>query len=183
MTSPSKNPPRRPRPIAEGEREAAVTRLQQAYAEGHITHEEMELRLHELLTAGTRGDLARVLDTLPEEEPGPTSVISAATGRIRRGGAWTVPRTLRIESAMGRVRLDLSRAVIEHPVIDIELSLGTGGAAITVPRDAVVDIEGLTTGWKTTLYRPRHPARPGGPTIRFSGAIGFGRVRIRHAWR
>jgi hypothetical protein len=81
------------------------------------------------------------------------------------------------------VRLDLSRAVIEHPVIDIELRLGTGGARITVPRDAIVDVEDLRTGWKAPLYTTRRRSRPGGPTIRISGTLGLGRLKIRHARR
>lgn len=81
------------------------------------------------------------------------------------------------------MRLDLSRAVIEHPVVDIELRLGTGGAGITVPRDAVVDVEGLSTGWKDLRYKVPRRSRPGGPTIRISGAMGYGRLKIRHARR
>jgi len=83
----------------------------------------------------------------------------------------------------GRVHLDLSRAVIAHPAVGIELQLGTGRAKITVPRDAVVDFEELRTGWKDTRYRPRQPSGPGGPTIRISGAMGYGRLKIRHARR
>jgi hypothetical protein len=94
-----------------------------------------------------------------------------------------VPRTLRVESALGRVRLDLSRAVIEHPVVDIVLNVGTGRASITVPHDAVVDIDGVQNGMKDSVYRP--PRRPvsGGPTIRISGVMGFGRLTVRHARR
>jgi hypothetical protein len=101
-----------------------------------------------------------------------------------RRGVWRVPRILKVESAFGRLRLDLSRAVIEHPVVDIELQLGTGRAKIKVPRDAVVDFEGLQTGWKDSRYKPRRRS-PGadGPTIRISGAMGFGRLTIRHARR
>jgi hypothetical protein len=109
-------------------------------------------------------------------------MISEDDRRIRRRGAWRVPRFLKVESAFGRVRLDLSRAVIEHPVIDIELHLGTGRATITVPRDATVDVEGLRTVWKDPRYKPRGP-RTGAPKIRISGAMGFGRLRIRHARR
>jgi hypothetical protein len=86
-------------------------------------------------------------------------------------------------SAFGKVRLDLSRAIIEHPVVDIELQIGTGGARITVPRDAVVDVEGLRTEWKDLRYKAPRRSRPGGPEIRISGIMGFGRLKIRHAWR
>jgi hypothetical protein len=169
--------------IGDDDRDTAVQRLKDAYAEGHISHEEMDERLHQVLTARTRGELAPALASLPEEKAGTKSTIAAATGRIRRRGAWRVPRTLTVESALGKVHLDLSRAVIEHPVVDIELRLGTGRAKITVPRDATVDVEGLRTVWKDTLYKTRRRSRPGGPTIRISGAMGLGRLKIRHARR
>ncbi|TDO44251.1 uncharacterized protein DUF1707 [Kribbella sp. VKM Ac-2527] len=171
--------------ISEDDRDAAVRRLQEAYVEGHVSHEEMDEHLHQVLTAKTHSQLASALASLPAESPGTTSTIAAASGRIQRRGAWRVPRTVKVESAFGRVQLDLSRAIIEHPVVDIELQLGTGRAKITVPRDAIVDFEDLRTGWKPTLYKPsRHAGSgSGGPTIRISGAIGFGRLKIRHARR
>jgi hypothetical protein len=140
-------------------------------------------RLQQALTASSRGELVAALTALPEERPAGTATIAAAGGRIKRRGAWRVPRVLKVGSAFGKVRLDLSRAIIEHPVVDIELELGTGGARITVPRDAVVDVEGLHTGWKDLRYKARPPSRLGGPKIRISGSMGFGRLKIRHAWR
>ncbi|MFF2659146.1 DUF1707 domain-containing protein [Kitasatospora sp. NPDC058032] len=169
--------------LGEDDRDTAVRRVQGAYAEGHLSHEEMDERLHDVLTARTRGDLATVLSSLPAPPAETTATIAAAGGRIARRGAWRVPRFLTVASAFGRVHLDLSRAVIEHPVVDIELQLGTGNARITVPRDAVVDLDALQTEWKDLRYRPPSSPRPGGPTIRISGAVGYGRVRIRHSWR
>ncbi|MFE7118601.1 DUF1707 domain-containing protein [Streptomyces sp. NPDC057654] len=173
----------RPPLIGEDDRDTAVRRLQEAYAAGHIAHDDLETRLQQVLTATTHSEFASAMDSIPEEDAGATSTIAAAGGRIQRRGAWRVPRTLKVESAFGKVQLDLSRAVFEHSVLDIELQLGTGKAAITVPRDAVVDVEGLRTGWKDSHYKPRRNPRPGGPTIRISGAMGFGRLTIRHARR
>ncbi|CAL9525537.1 hypothetical protein SUDANB121_03944 [Nocardiopsis dassonvillei] len=179
MTSPTEDPAP---PLGEDDRDAVVRRVREAYAQGHISHEEMDERLDRVLAARTHGEMAPVLASLPAEKAGRTAVISAAGGRITRRGAWRVPRVLRVESAFGRVHLDLSRAVIEHPVVDIELQLGTGNARITVPRDAVVEFDDLNTGWKDTDHRPPRRPRPGGPTVRISGAVGFGRLKIRHAW-
>lgn len=180
MTSLPEDPPSR---ISEDNRDTAVHRLQEAFAEGHISHEEMDERLHQVLTAKKHSELVSALASLPAEDAGTTSTIAAAGGRIRRRGAWRVPRVLKVESAFGRVHLDLSRAVFEHPVVDIELQLGTGRAKITVPRDAIVDVEGLHAGWKDWLYKPRQGSRPGGPRIRISGAMEYGRLKIRHARR
>ncbi|WP_433190618.1 DUF1707 SHOCT-like domain-containing protein [Actinoallomurus sp. CA-150999] len=181
MNAQAGGPDHRPPPISDDDRDTAVRRLQEAYAEGHITHEELDDRLHQVLTAKTHGELASALASLPEENAGTTSTIAAVGGRIQRRGAWRVPRSLTVASALGRVHLDLSRAVIDHPVVDIELRLGTGGAKITVPRDAIVDIEGLHTEWKAPLYTTRRRSRPSGPRIRISGTLGLGRLKIRHA--
>ncbi|WP_157253633.1 DUF1707 SHOCT-like domain-containing protein [Nonomuraea typhae] len=164
--------------IGREEREAAVLRLQEAYAAGHVPHEEMDGLLHRVLSATTRGELTAALAALPDEG---AATITAVGGRIVRRGAWRVPRTLTVASALGRVRLDLSRATIDHPVVDIELRLGTGRARITLPREAIVDLEGLA-GWKEARYRPPRRAGGAGPRIRISGAVGLGRVTIRHAW-
>lgn len=180
MTSPQEDTSPLP---SKDDRETALQRLQEAYADERISHQEMDERLGRVLTAKTQSELAEALASLPEEHAGTVSTIGAAVGRIQRRGAWRVPRTLKVESAYGRVRLDLSRAVIEHPVVDIELQLGTGGARITVPRDAVVDVEGLRTGLKDLRYRARQPSGPGGPRIRITGTMGTGRLKIRHARR
>ncbi|MCR8578853.1 DUF1707 domain-containing protein [Streptomyces sp. Isolate_219] len=168
--------------ISEDDRDRAVQRLQEAYTEGHISHREMDERLHQVLTVETHGELAAAMASLPAEKPGTTSTVAAVGGRIRRRGAWRVPRFLKVESAYGKVHLDLSRVVIEHPDVDIELHLGTGRARITVPRDAIVDIEDLAV-WKDPRHKPRRRSRPGGPRIRISGAMGYGRLKIRHARR
>ncbi len=180
MNSLSEDPQRR---VGESERDEAVRRLQEAYAAGHVSHQEMDARLDQVLTATTHDEVEAALAALPREEKGTTATINAATGRIKRRGAWRVPRHLKVESAYGRVRLDLSRAVIEHPVIDIELHLGTGRAGITVPRDAVVDFDDLYTGLKDTRYKPPRRPGPGRPRIRVFGAMGMGRLTIRHARR
>jgi ribosome-binding ATPase YchF (GTP1/OBG family) len=176
-------PEDRPLVISEDDRESAVHRLQEAYVQGHISHEEMNEHLHQVLTAKTSSELASALASLPAESPGTTSTIAAVSGRIQRRGAWRIPRTLKVESAFGRVHLDLSRAIIEHPVVDIELQLGTGRAKITVPRDAIVDFDDVRSGWKAPVYKTPRRSGPGGPRIRISGAMGFGRLKIRHARR
>ncbi|MEV5597090.1 DUF1707 domain-containing protein [Streptomyces sp. NPDC052496] len=172
--------PEEPQPrISEDDRDSAVRRLQHAYAEGDISYEDLDEHLHRVLSATSVRDIESALASLPADTS--NAVISAAGGRLKRRGSWRVPRNLKVESAFGRVHLDLSRAVIEHPVIDIELALGTGRATITVPRDAIVNVDGLQAGWKDPVYRPHQQPRPGGPKIRISGTMGFGRLKVRHA--
>ncbi|MFF0294261.1 DUF1707 domain-containing protein [Kitasatospora sp. NPDC004614] len=169
--------------VGSAERDATTERLQQAYAEERITHEEMEQRLQQALTATTRAELDLVTADLPADRPAgdDTATIATGGGRIVRRGAWRVPRVLKVASPFGKVRLDLSHAIIDHPVVDIELGLGFGRATITVPHNATVDVSGVQGGWKDVRYRPPRHAVPGGPLIRITGTPGFGRLRVRHA--
>lgn len=169
--------------VGEGARDSAVQRLQEAYTEGLISHDELNERLDQVLTAKVNSELVSALASLPAERPASMATIAAAGGRIQRRGSWHVPRILKVESAFGKVRLNLSRAIIEHPVVDIELQVGTGSAKVIVPRDAIVEVEGLQTGWKDLRYNAPRRTGAGGPTIRISGAMGFGRLKIRHARR
>jgi len=169
--------------VGDDDRNTAVQRVQTAYTTGHLSHEEMDERLHQVLVAKTHTEIEAALAALPAENPGTTSTISAAAGRIDRRGVWRVPRFLKVRSEFGRARLDLSRAIFEHPVVDIELAIAHGRAKIILPRDAVVDFGDLRTDWKDTRYKPARHSLPGGPTIRISGAMGFGRLKIRHAKR
>jgi Domain of unknown function (DUF1707) len=134
-------PPR----ITEYDRDLAVRRLQEAFAEGHISRAEMDDRLQAVLTAKTQGDMRPALASLPDTNVGRTLNIVAEGGRIRRRGAWPVPRVIRVESTYGTVDLELFQPIIESPVVDIELQLRFGGAKITLPADAVVDIDDLHT--------------------------------------
>ncbi|MGV9317118.1 DUF1707 SHOCT-like domain-containing protein [Streptomyces sp. NPDC003691] len=173
---PDNVPPR----ISEVDRDAAVERLQDAFAEGHISSEEMDSRLQTALTAKTRVELASALASLPDGDAGHSVTVNAVGGLIHRRGRWRVPRHLSINSGMGKVYLNLSRAVIDYPVIDIELHLQYGWARIIVPADAQVDLEDLHADWKQPAYTPPRYSEANGLRIRISGTMGHGRLRVRH---
>jgi uncharacterized Tic20 family protein len=66
--------------VSHAEREPIVERLQQAYAEGRLDKDELDLRLHLAMTAKTRADLDAVLSDLlpanpanPANRPGPAT--------------------------------------------------------------------------------------------------------------
>lgn len=176
-TAPEKLPAR----VFETERDAALARVKDAFAAGQLSSEEMEERLHVVLTASTRSELTPALASLPEPPTGQTVEIETTGGRVKRRGAWTVPRVLTIASEYGGVDLDLSEAIIRDPVIDIELRLPYKNARIIVPHDATVDYEGLRATWKQPVYTPPSRSRSGGPLIRISGEMTYGRLRIKHA--
>ena len=73
-----------PPPISEGDREATLRRLQEAFAEGHISHAEMDEHLQAVLTAKTPDDLVPVLSSLPDTNTGRTLILAGKRGRFRR---------------------------------------------------------------------------------------------------
>ena len=172
--------PLRPR---ESDRDAAVQRVQDAFADGVISHQGLESRLQTVLTARTADEVLAAVQSLPAPAEGRVVKVVAMNGRIRRDGTWRVPSLLRIESEYGKVRLDFSRAMIETRVVDVELHLRFGRATIIAPADAVVDLDGLHADWKQPRYaRPRHTSGDG-PLIRVSGSMEYGRLTVTHRRR
>jgi len=68
------------RPPRIDDRDMAVLRLREAYAEGHLSHEELDGRLHQVLSATTYGGLMSALAGLPESA-GTTATIAAEAPR------------------------------------------------------------------------------------------------------
>jgi hypothetical protein len=162
--------------LSDADRDQAVNRLQQAFAQGRLGSGEMEQRLEMALTAPSQGDLDRALAGLPDD----VLEIKSTGGRVKRTGEWRVPRLLRIDTEYGRVRLDLSRAVVEHSEIEIELRLAYGSATIILPPGASANADGTRTGWRGVTCTVPGRARPGKPHLRVTGELDYGRLRIRY---
>ncbi|WP_084962988.1 DUF1707 SHOCT-like domain-containing protein [Thermoactinospora rubra] len=164
--------------VSDEERGNALQRLQQAFADGRLELGEMEERLERVLTARTLGDLLPAVADLPEEE---AVELASTGGHIRRTGAWRVPRRLRVRSEFGKVRLDLSRALIRHPVIAIELRLTYGSATVVLPPGATVNADRVRTVWGSVTCKADGPAQPGRPYVEISGELEYGSLRVRTA--
>ncbi len=162
------------------ERDAAVKRVQDAFALGEISHQDLDVRLHSVLNARTTDEVLAAVDSLPMPAEGRVVNIVAMNGTIRRYGAWRVPSVLRIASDYGKVSLDFSQATFETPVVDVELQLRFGRAKIVVPADAVIDLDGLRAEWKQPRYALPRQAGAAGPLIRISGSMEYGRLKVRH---
>ncbi|MBT2210961.1 MULTISPECIES: DUF1707 and DUF4870 domain-containing protein [Actinomadura] len=73
--------------VSDAEREPVLERLQEAYAEGRIDHDEFDMRVHLAMTAKTRDDLGTVTrDLVPVQQRGalfPGAVPEQPTGEDR----------------------------------------------------------------------------------------------------
>jgi hypothetical protein len=103
--------------VSESDRDTGVQRVQGAYAEGHISHEEMDERLHQVLTARTHSELASALASLPGESAGTTSTIAVLSGRIQRveGLALQAPAALPSRRADDPDLRDRGVGTVEDP--------------------------------------------------------------------
>ncbi|MGW0811606.1 DUF1707 SHOCT-like domain-containing protein [Nonomuraea sp. NPDC002799] len=165
--------------LADEDRDRAVHRVQQAFADGRLSPGEMEERLERALTATSRGDLEPALAGLPDPLD---DVVRLGTtgGHVKRSGDWRVPRLLWIESEYGKVRLDLSRAALDHPLIDIELRLAYGSATIILPPGATADADGARSHWGSVTCKAPGRPRPGSAHVRVGGEVDHGSVLIRY---
>ncbi|TMR16594.1 DUF1707 domain-containing protein [Nonomuraea turkmeniaca] len=164
--------------LTDRDRDSAVELVQQAYADGRLNPAELEQRLELALTATSAQELEPIVGDLP---PAEVVRLGSTGGRVVRTGDWDVPRRLRIDSEYGRVRLDLSQALIRHPRIDIELWLTYGGGVIILPAGASANADGVRTGWGSVIFKPAGRRRPGGLHVQITGELAYGRLTIRNS--
>ncbi|MEO3873951.1 DUF1707 domain-containing protein [Nonomuraea sp. B12E4] len=168
--------------VSDEDRERTAQRLQHAFAEGRLTQMELEDRLELALGAKIYGDLAGLVSDLPDDRPPARDVIEleAKNGHLKRSGDWLVPRRLRVTSKHGSVDLDLSEAVIDHPVVEIELNLTYGSARITLPEGAAANVDGFQSDWGRANSGVSHRSSPGSVQVVISGRSKYGGVTVRY---
>ena len=149
--------------VGDEDRERATQLLQDAYANGRLSHQQLDRCLELVLSAETHGQLDAAVAGLPERSADKRFTISAMSGLIRRRGRWKVPAQLTVASSLGGVYLDFSRAQFEGPAVDLE------------------DVQ---TGLQGVSYKPGGSSGSGGPRFRIHGTVGMRKLTIRHArWR
>jgi hypothetical protein len=176
--------------ISDSDRERAAERLHEALAEGRITVAELEERVAAVYSALYAADLRPpladlpgddvvalpVVGALPAAEP---LVLRAGTSGIKRTGEWSVPARMRVKSAMGSVVLDFCETAIAHPVVEIELVLGTGSAKLLVPDDATANVDALVATMGSVKSTVASQATAGAPHFVVRGRARVGSVTVR----
>ena len=158
---------------SDADRNGYVGHLQDAFAEGRLTHGEYEDRMGAAYEAVTYADLYPLLADLPvaqDQIPGPPipneapsqALASRARGRgvdrvvsvdaapalaifseTRRSGRWVVPQTQNSVAVFGSVSLDLRQAMLESAEVQIKAVAIFGEVKIKVPADIDVDVNGV----------------------------------------
>ena len=168
--------PTGPAPSAE-QREAAVARLTQAFAEGRVELEDLEQRLEIVMRCTSVADLKVTLTGLgrpsaPSAEPDVTvPAPSFRTDRPRasrwtivvmsgahRRGRWVPAPIHRVFALMGGAKLDLRDAELLPGVTEIRVNVLMGNVRVIVSPDLDLEVDGwaLMGGIERRDLHPRH---------------------------
>jgi hypothetical protein len=160
---------------SDAERDAAVERLQVAFAEGRLGDSEFDQRMRSALTARTRAELTGLLADLPEAAPlvrpgpaavggrrGPGRLAVSFKSSIRRAGRWRVPRRYTAVIYKGSGVLDLRAAELTAPVTTIVAVAYKSRVDILVPPGVRVEAGGFgaSTGASEGADAPLPPGAP-----------------------
>lgn len=169
---------------SDADREAVVTRLQRAVAEGRIDLSEFGERVEAAYTAGTHDDLAVLVADLPSDAPPPVEIVgtrvpeelSTVVGDVELAGA-DVPR--RVSTVFGDIRLDLRG--LRTDAASVEITVGTvfGDVDVVVPEGVDAELRGWTVvGDRKTKLAPV-PRLAGTPRVVVHAPSVFGDLRLR----
>jgi hypothetical protein len=147
--------------VGDRDREAAVQRLQEAFADGRLDDEEFDSRTRAALTARLSNDLAVLTRDLPESS-GSNRTVAPATGSrkpgrlaiaykssVRRAGRWQVPEQFRTVVYKGSGHIDLRAAELSAPVTTLFVVAYKSRIDVLVPLGVRVELDGfgVTKGW------------------------------------
>ncbi len=195
------------RPIAPGEREAAVDRLCAHFARDHLTVDEFEHRLDIAYAAREHAELVALESDLPAlAEPvapvpvhglpprpsvpsgpvvDPSRAVSqrdflvAVMGGAERKGMWTPPKQLTVIAVMGGAGLDFREATFGSQVTQVTVFSLMGGAEIIVPPGVHVEANGVAIMGGFGSEEPAAPVAAGAPVIKVNGFVLMGGVEVK----
>jgi len=139
---------------SDGERDAVVQRVQQAFAEGRLDDTEFDQRVRAALTARTHSDLDVLLTDLPAAAgtapavggrgaKGPGRFAVALKSSVRRAGRWRVPERYTTVVYKGDGWLDLRAAELGGPVTTFLAVAYKSRVTILVPPSVRVEMTGF----------------------------------------
>jgi hypothetical protein len=169
------------------DRDRVVDVLSAATADGRLTAGELDERVGAALSARTLGELAVLTADLPALPEATAAVAAKDVVRIeqegastRRGDGWVVPRRMEIRSAWGEVTLDLTRAVIIHDTLHIDLDMRAGSLTLLTRPGIVVDTDALAASYaEVKVGRAVDTGAPVVLRVQITGEISWGQVVVR----
>ncbi|HUC58132.1 MAG TPA: DUF1707 domain-containing protein [Streptosporangiaceae bacterium] len=175
------------------DRDAVIEILRVAAGDGRLTSEELDERLEIAFNARTYGELARLTADLPagaahapvaaastDVAPKDLVQIDCRSGNAVRDGRWVVPKRMELKVTSGNVKLDLTQAVIVHPVLDIYAEVRSGNLRIVTKPGVTVDSDDVKVrSGNIKVKSPWGPEVPVKLRISLAGKVGSGNIIVR----
>ena len=174
--------------MSDADRDRTVSVLREHVVEGRLTLDEFSERMGRALRSTTRGDLDAVMADLPEARAGlPEPSAGARTGRrwhvaVMSGhstkGRWRISGKTSAVAVMGGCDLDLRRAEIDGPEVEITAVAFWGGIKVIVPEGFDVELRGFSFMGGRSLRLRDVPIVPGSPRIVVRGFAVMGSIEV-----
>jgi hypothetical protein len=164
------------------DRDKTVDILRVAAGDGRLTPAELDERLEAALSARTGSELAALTADLRASQPQVKDLIriNQRFGDVNRTGRWVVPRRMEIRARGADVKLDLTRAVITHDTLHIDLDLGPGDLTIVIRPGIVIDADDVAvTLGDVKVGADAHPDVPVILRVELAGRIRAGDIVAR----
>ncbi|MEU8778795.1 DUF1707 domain-containing protein [Streptomyces sp. NPDC048606] len=145
---------------SDADRDRIAQILADAVAEGRLTAEEHSERLDSLYARKTVGELDALVRDLPAGAPaaapaapytgatrpavGPVETVVAVCSSSARKGRWRPAAHTRAVSVMGDITIDLTEAVFEQQITEINVTCVLGNVEVLVPEN--VTLRGYGSG-------------------------------------
>jgi class 3 adenylate cyclase len=177
--------------VSDADRDEVVTLLREHVVEGRLTLDEFSERVGRALQAVTRPDLDAVLRDLPGARlPEPATTAAAAPRDSRRWhvavmsghstrGRWRIGRKTTAVAVMGGCDLDLRRAEIDGPEVNISAVAFWGGINVIVPEGFDVELRGFSFMGGRSIRLRDVPIVPGSPRIVVRGFAVMGGIDVK----
>jgi Domain of unknown function (DUF1707) len=170
------------------DRDRVVETLRVAAGDGRLTADELDQRLEAALTARTYSELAVLTADLPALAAQPGSIappepkdlvrIDCGSGAARRDGQWVVPQRMEIRVTSGAVKLDLTKAIITSPTLEIDAEVRSGALTLITRPGIVVDTDDVAVRSGSVKTRPQQEA-PVILRVEVSGHVNSGSFTAR----
>ena len=169
---------------SDAEREATVTRLREAAAEGRLTVEELAERIDAAYAASTLDELEPLTADLPavagsssiavEGGGGGTRFVLGILGGGDRRGRWRVAPRVTVVHVLGGADLDLREATLTAPEVTIWVISIFGGSDIVVPEAVHVELSSFALFGGDDLKLEGPEPEPGAPVVHVRTVSLFG---------
>jgi hypothetical protein len=179
------------------DRDQVTEVLNTAYAEGRLTLEEHQERTQAALEARTFDDLTELTTDLVPLQAVPvhtdpnrrqlvvtegaiaaSDTMSTVMSTVKREGSWRMRTHSVANNVLGDVKLDLTQATFDAPVVELTGTVLMGSTTIRVPLGVTVINEVTNVLGETTVKDIGEPD-PSMPTIVLNGTNIMGDIKVR----